>query len=105
MKQLSPSSVACVPRNVPSVSQKRSTSRICEATIEDKKMTRHIEEECPWPPGDHWDNADLLFMTNVVARGMAFSDVAGFLCRSEEEVRKKSKLLHGQHAQGRRALS
>ena len=64
-------------------------------------MTSHIKEECPWPPGEHWDKADLLFLENAVARGMPFSEVAGFLCRTEEEVREKSKSLHARHALSR----
>jgi hypothetical protein len=57
-------------------------------------MTSHIEEECPRPPGELWDKADLLFLESAVARGMPFSEVAGFLCRTEEEVRERSKSLH-----------
>jgi hypothetical protein len=59
-----------------------------------QKMTSHIEEECPLPPGENWDKADLLFLENAVARGMPFSEIGGFLCRTEEEVREKSKSLH-----------
>jgi hypothetical protein len=61
-------------------------------------MTSHIKKECPWPPGEHWDTADLFFLENAVARGMSFSEVAGFLCRTEEEVRERSKSLHARHA-------
>jgi hypothetical protein len=64
-------------------------------------MTSHIEEECPWPTGEHWDKADLLFLESAIARGMPVSEVAGFLCSTEEEVLERSKSLQARHALSR----
>jgi hypothetical protein len=36
-----------------------------------------------------WDKADLLFLRDVFARGMSIPDLAGFLNRSEDEVRQQ----------------
>jgi hypothetical protein len=38
-----------------------------------------------------WLRADLLFLRDALARGMSFAEVAGFLGRTEEEVRQKAK--------------
>jgi hypothetical protein len=44
--------------------------------------------------GGPWANADLFFLKDALARGMSFFQVAGFLCRSVDEVREKAKALH-----------
>jgi hypothetical protein len=45
-----------------------------------------------WPAADeHWAKADLFFLADALAHGMPFADVAGFLGRTEIEVREKSK--------------
>jgi hypothetical protein len=51
-------------------------------------MTRQIEGETR-QPAEPWDKADLLFLANAVAPGMPFCEVAGFLCRTEEDVRAR----------------
>jgi hypothetical protein len=40
-----------------------------------------------------WIKADLLFLKNSLARGMSCAEVAGFLGRTEEEVRQKAEEL------------
>jgi hypothetical protein len=40
-----------------------------------------------------WSPSDLFFLKDALKRGMAFTEVAGFLCRDEDEVRKKAKQL------------
>jgi hypothetical protein len=79
------------------MSQKRDALRNAKRQSR-TQMTYPIEEGCPLPPGEHWDKADLLFLESAVAQGMPFSEVAGFLCRTEEEVRERSKSLHARHA-------
>jgi len=37
-----------------------------------------------------WDKADLFFLFNALARGMSIQDLAGFLNRSEDEVRQQA---------------
>ena len=37
-----------------------------------------------------WDKGDLLFLRDAFARGMSIRDLAGFLNRSEDEVRQKA---------------
>jgi hypothetical protein len=70
------------------MSQNRSTS--WREAKEQKKMARQIEGET-WPPAEPWDKADLLFLSNAVARGMPFSEVAGFLGRTEEALLSKTR--------------
>jgi hypothetical protein len=60
-------------------------------------MTHQIEGGTR-QPAEPWDKADLLFLANAIARGMPVAEVAGFLRRTEEEVRERSRSLHGQHA-------
>ena len=38
-------------------------------------------------------DADLFFLKEALARGMSFTDVAGFLRRTENEVREKLRAL------------
>jgi hypothetical protein len=40
-----------------------------------------------------WCNQDLFFLEDSVRRGRSFAEVAGFLCRHEDEVREKAKEL------------
>jgi hypothetical protein len=40
-----------------------------------------------------WTNADLLFLVSAVGQGMSLAEAAGFLGRTEEEVRKKAAPL------------
>ena len=42
---------------------------------------------------EQWTNADLFFLTDAVACGMPFAEVAGFLNRTESEVRARWKLV------------
>ena len=43
--------------------------------------------------GKAWEPQDLYFLESALARGVALTDIAGFLGRSEEEVRAKAKTL------------
>jgi hypothetical protein len=40
---------------------------------------------------DPWIKADLLFLKDSLARGMSCAEVAGFLGRTEEEVRQMAE--------------
>jgi hypothetical protein len=40
-----------------------------------------------------WIKADLLFLKDTLARGMSCAEVAGFLGRTEEDVRQKAEEL------------
>jgi hypothetical protein len=42
---------------------------------------------------EQWTNADLFFLTDAVACGMPFADIAGFLNRTESEVRARWRLV------------
>jgi hypothetical protein len=47
-----------------------------------------------WPLiNEIWTRADLFFLIDVVAHGMPFAEVAGFLNRTESEVRERWKLV------------
>jgi hypothetical protein len=48
-----------------------------------------------------WPRADLFFMKDALDRGMSYAEVAGFLSRTEEEVREQSE---GDQLVKRRAL-
>jgi len=40
-----------------------------------------------------WSPSDLLFLKDALGRGMTCAEVAGFLSRSEVEVRNKAKKM------------
>jgi hypothetical protein len=42
------------------------------------------------PAGLPWDRLDLFFLSDALARGMSIKDLAGFLNRSEDEVRQQA---------------
>jgi hypothetical protein len=50
-------------------------------------------DSSPDSSGQAWTSADLLFLTDALKRGMSFSEVAGFLRRTEDEVREKANEL------------
>jgi hypothetical protein len=43
--------------------------------------------------GTPWPKADVLFLIDACDRGMSFANIAGFLGRTEDEVRTKSKRM------------
>ena len=43
--------------------------------------------------GERWVNGDLFFLRNSLEHGMSFAEVAGFLRRTEDEVREKAQEL------------
>jgi hypothetical protein len=43
--------------------------------------------------GERWMNGDLFFLRNSLEHGMSFAEVAGFLRRTEDEVREKAQEL------------
>jgi hypothetical protein len=45
------------------------------------------------PVGRAWDSKDLFFLKSALARGMALTDVAGFLGRTEHDVQAKAEEL------------
>jgi hypothetical protein len=60
-----------------------------------------------WPCTDQlfWSKADLFFLADAVAHGMAFADVVGFLGRTEMQLREKSKYyLRARGARNGRAI-
>jgi hypothetical protein len=52
-----------------------------------------MDQPPPAFSGQPWSNADLLFLMDALKRGMSSAEVAGFLCRTENEVREKAKEL------------
>jgi hypothetical protein len=44
-------------------------------------------------PTSSWCRQDLFFMADSIRRGSSFGEVAGFLSRTEEEVRRKAEEL------------
>jgi hypothetical protein len=43
--------------------------------------------------GKPWDGQDLLFLKDALRRGMSHAEAAGFLGRTEEDVRAKAETL------------
>jgi hypothetical protein len=53
--------------------------------------------------GERWSNADLLFLASALDRGMSLADTAGFLGRTEGQVRRQSELMFaGRNSPNRR---
>jgi hypothetical protein len=46
-------------------------------------------------PTQRWLKSDLLFLKLSLESGMDLAEVAGFLARTEDEVREKAKELRG----------
>ena len=42
--------------------------------------------------GERWSNADLLFLASALDQGMSVAETAGFLGRTEDQVRRQSEL-------------
>jgi hypothetical protein len=51
-----------------------------------------------WPP------SDLFFLNHALEHGMTHAEVAGFLSRDEDEVRKKAKQMKKSRRSHHRAL-
>jgi hypothetical protein len=51
---------------------------------------------------EHWVPSDLLFLKLALEHGMSFAEVAGFLSRDEDEVRKKAEQMKRGHSRHRR---
>jgi hypothetical protein len=45
-----------------------------------------------------WSPSDLLFLKLALEHGMTHAEVAGFLSRDEDEVRKKAKQMKRRHS-------
>jgi hypothetical protein len=43
------------------------------------------------PTGMVWNRADLFFLRDGLARGMSIQELAGFLNRSEDDVRQRAR--------------
>jgi hypothetical protein len=50
-------------------------------------------DKLPSWAAEPWVKADLFFLCDTLGRGMSFAEVAGFLRRTENEVRNKAKEL------------
>ena len=56
--------------------------------------TRVLSDTPPHLPGGWWTSADLFFLRDSLRHGMSIVEVAGFLRRTEDEVRQKAKELN-----------
>ena len=54
---------------------------------------RRVRASEPSDAGKPWDHQDLLFLKDALQRGMSHADAAGFLGRTEEEVRARAETL------------
>jgi hypothetical protein len=50
-----------------------------------------------------WSPSDLFFLEHALEHGMTHAEVAGFLSRDEDEVRKKAKQLKKKYGRLRRS--
>jgi DNA-binding transcriptional MerR regulator len=54
--------------------------------------------------GNSWERADLFFLKDSLERGMSLAEIAGFLRRTADEVRKKAKrVITGKKVEGRKS--
>ena len=54
---------------------------------------RRVRASEPSNAGKPWDSQDLLFLKDALQRGMSHAEAAGFLGRTEEEVRARAETL------------
>jgi hypothetical protein len=54
---------------------------------------RRVRVSEPSNAGKPWDGQDLLFLKDALQRGMSHAEAAGFLGRTEEEVRARAETL------------
>jgi hypothetical protein len=47
---------------------------------------------------EYWLPSDLFFLRDALGHGMTHAEVAGFLSRDEEEVRRKAKQMKRRHS-------
>jgi hypothetical protein len=50
-----------------------------------------LQPVSPDTPPQPWLKSDLLFLKDSLAHGMSYAEVAGFLGRTEEEVRRMAE--------------
>ena len=53
--------------------------------------------------GEPWSEMDISDLTNEIAHGRTMAETASFLCRDEDEVRRKAKELRLVEQLGKRA--
>jgi hypothetical protein len=56
-----------------------------------RRSQASIDSMPPDSSGEPWSSADLFFSMYALELGMSFPEVAGFLRRTEDEVREKAK--------------
>jgi hypothetical protein len=54
-------------------------------------MLQHLTSDTTPQRSEPWLKSDLLFLKDSLAHGMSYAEVAGFLGRTEEEVRRKAE--------------
>jgi hypothetical protein len=54
-------------------------------------MLQPVSPDTPPQRSEPWLKSDLLFLKDSLAHGMSYAEVAGFLGRTEEEVRQKAE--------------
>jgi len=55
------------------------------------KMLQPLTPDDTSQRSEPWLKSDLLFLKDSLARGMSYAEAAGFLGRTEEEVRRKAE--------------
>jgi hypothetical protein len=55
--------------------------------------------------GERWSNADLLFLASALDQGMSLAETAGFLGRTEDQVRRQSDLMFAGRSSPNRRLA
>jgi hypothetical protein len=54
-------------------------------------MLQPVTSDTPPQRNEPWLKSDLLFLKDSLAHGMSYAEVAGFLGRTEEEVRRMAE--------------
>ena len=68
-------------------------NRLSQSVNQMASNNGHRDWSRPSNAGKPWDSHDLLFLKDALARGMSHAEAAGFLARTEEEVRAKAEML------------
>ena len=80
----------------------RGVGFVASPSLRRTSMLRHKQSQSQasagsMPPnssGEPWSRTDLFFSMHALEHGMSFAEVAGFLSRTEDEVREKVKELN-----------
>jgi hypothetical protein len=78
--------------------RRRETSSDDSSTMSDATRGLSFMTSAQQSWDEYWLPSDLFFLRDALGHGMTFAEVAGFLSRDEDEVRKKAKQMKRLHS-------